>query len=277
MTTFGSHLFADFVPDEDAIIVERMRAAGALIIGKTNVPEYGYGSNSYNPLFGLTRNARRCDRHYRRLERAVLESYIGETAREIFRMARVFVTGSADGLGKMAAELLIEQGHNVVLHARSAARADEIRKKIAGAEEIVVGDLASIAETKSVADQVNKLGRFDAVIHNAGIGYREPKRVKTVDGVPQLFAVNTLAPYILTALIKMPKRLVYLSSGMHYGAGSHLEDMLWEKRRWNGSQAYAETKFQDVLLAFAVARMFPEVKSNSREPGWVPTKMGGAG
>ena len=129
------------MPDEDAIIVERMRAAGALIIGKTNVPEYGYGSNSYNPLFGLTRNARRCDRHYRRLERAVLKSYIGETAREIFRMARVFVTGSADGLGKMAAELLIEQGHNVVLHARSAARADEIRKKIAGAEDIVVGDL----------------------------------------------------------------------------------------------------------------------------------------
>ena len=277
LTTFGSHLFADFVPDEDAIIVERMRAAGALIIGKTNVPEYGYGSNSYNPLFGLTRNARRCDRHYRRLERAVLESYIGETAREIFRMARVFVTGSADGLGKMAAELLIEQGYKVVLHARSAARAEETRKKVGGAEHIVVGDLSSIAETKSVADQVNRLGRFDAVIHNAGIGYREPKLVKTVDGLPQLFAVNTLAPYLLTALITMPKRLVYLSSGMHYGAGSHLDDMLWEKRRWNGSQAYAETKFHDVLLSFAVARLFPEVKSNSLEPGWVPTKMGGAG
>jgi NAD(P)-dependent dehydrogenase (short-subunit alcohol dehydrogenase family) len=220
---------------------------------------------------------RRCDRHYRRLERAVLESYIGETAREIFRMARVFVTGSADGLGKMAAELLIEQGHKVVLHARSAARAEETRKKVGGAEHIVVGDLSNIAETKSVADQVNRLGRFDAVIHNAGIGYREPKLVKTVDDLPQLFAVNTLAPYLLTALITMPKRLVYLSSGMHYGAGSHLDDMLWEKRRWNGSQAYAETKFQDVLLAFAVARLFPEVKSNSLEPGWVPTKMGGAG
>jgi NAD(P)-dependent dehydrogenase (short-subunit alcohol dehydrogenase family) len=137
--------------------------------------------------------------------------------------------------------------------------------------------LASIAQTKSVAGQVNKLGRFDAVIHNAGIGYREPKLVKTVDGLPQLFAVNTLAPYILTALIKMPKRLVYLSYGMHCGAGSHLDDILWEKRRWNGSQAYAETKFQDVLLAFAVARLFPAVQSNSLEPGWVPTKMGGVG
>jgi NAD(P)-dependent dehydrogenase (short-subunit alcohol dehydrogenase family) len=192
-------------------------------------------------------------------------------------MARVFVTGSADGLGKMAAALLIEQGHEVVLHARSTPRADETRKKIAGAQDIVIGDLASIAETKSIADQVNKLGRFDAVIHNAGIGYREPKLLKTADGLPQLFAVNTLAPYILTALITMPKRLVYLSSGMHYGAGSHLDDMLWEKRRWDGSQAYAETKFQDVLLAFAVARLFPGVTSNSLEPGWVPTKMGGAG
>jgi NAD(P)-dependent dehydrogenase (short-subunit alcohol dehydrogenase family) len=102
-------------------------------------------------------------------------------------MARVFVTGSADGLGKMAAELLIEQRHKVVLHARGAARAEETRKK-------VVGDLSSIAETKSVADQVNRLGRLDAVIHNVGIGYREPKLVKTVDDLPQLFAVNTLAP-----------------------------------------------------------------------------------
>jgi len=166
-----------------------------------------------------------------------------------FMMARVFVTGSADGLGKMAADLLIKQGHQVVLHARSAARADETRKKVVGAEDVVVGDLSSIPETKSVADQVNRLGRFDAVIHNAGIGYRESKLEKTADGLPQLFAVNTLGPYLLTALITMPKRLVYLSSGMHYGAGSHLDDMLWERRRWNGSQAYAETKAASSIAA----------------------------
>ena len=198
-----------------------------------DVVDVGRSRDAVDWAFVVDREPRRrCDRHYRRLERAVLESYIGETAREIFRMARVFVTGSADGLGKMAAELLIEQGHKVVLHARSAARAEETRKKVGGAEHIVVGDLSNIAETKSVADQLNRLGRFDAVIHNAGIGYREPKLVKTADGLPQLFAVNTLAPYLLTALITMPKRLVYLSSGMHYGAGSHLDDMLWEKRRW---------------------------------------------
>jgi NAD(P)-dependent dehydrogenase (short-subunit alcohol dehydrogenase family) len=54
-----------------------------------------------------------------------------------------------------------------------------------------------------------------------------------------------------------------------------LEDMLRTKRRWQGSEAYAETKFHDVLLAFAVARLSPNVLSNSLEPGWVPTKMGG--
>ncbi len=114
--------------------------------------------------------------------RQVLRRYFPEAAQQKdCRMAHVFVTGSADGLGKMAAELLIEQGHKVVLHARSAARADEIRKTIAGAEEdIVVGDLASIAETRSVADQVNKFGRFDAVIHNAGI--RPPRIQARKDG-----------------------------------------------------------------------------------------------
>ena len=141
-------------------------------------------------------------------------------------MARIIITGSSDGLGKMAAEPLIEKGHNVALHARNAPRADEVRKTFADAQDIVIGDLSSIAETRSVADQVNALGSFDAVIHNAGIGYREPKLSKTSDGLPRLFAVNTLAPYLLTALISMPRRLVYLSSGMHYGAGSHPDDTL---------------------------------------------------
>ncbi len=191
-------------------------------------------------------------------------------------MARVFITGSSDGLGKMAAELLIEQGHRVVLHARNQIRAKQTFDAVPGAEAIVTGDLSSIAETKEVASQVNALGAFDAVIHNAGVGYREPKRM-TDDGLPHVFAINTLAPYILTATIEMPKRLVYLSSGMHHGAGTDLGDLTWSRRSWNGSAAYAETKFQDVLLAFAVARLFPDVYSNALEPGWVPTRMGGAG
>jgi NAD(P)-dependent dehydrogenase (short-subunit alcohol dehydrogenase family) len=190
-------------------------------------------------------------------------------------MARVFITGSTDGLGRMAAELLIDQGHQVVLHARNPKRAQDVSARLPNREGIVIGDLSSIAGTREVAEQVNRLGRFDAVIHNAGIGYREPKRIETQDGLPQVFAVNTLAPYILTALIEKPKRLVYLSSGLHHGANASLEDLTWTVRPWHGTDAYAETKLHDVLLAFAVARQWSDVLSNSLEPGWVPTKMGG--
>jgi NAD(P)-dependent dehydrogenase (short-subunit alcohol dehydrogenase family) len=136
---------------------------------------------------------------------------------------RVFITGSSDGLGKMAAEFLIAEGHRVVLHGRSDRRAKEALNTVPKAEAAVVGDLSSLAQTKSVAEQVNKHGAFDAIIHNAGVGYREPKRLVTEDGLPHVFAINTLAPYVLTALITKPKRLVYLSSGMHHGANTNLD------------------------------------------------------
>jgi NAD(P)-dependent dehydrogenase (short-subunit alcohol dehydrogenase family) len=191
-------------------------------------------------------------------------------------MARVFITGSSDGLGQMAAKLLIEQGHRAVLHARNDQRGQEALSAVPGAETVVIGDLTSIAQTRKVAEQVNALGSFDAVIHNAGIGYREPRRIATEDGLPHLFAVNTLAPYILTALIKKPKRLVYLSSGLHQGGDESLKDLAWEHRAWQGQQAYSDTKLHDVFLAFAIARRWKDVLSNALEPGWVATKMGGA-
>ncbi len=142
----------------------------------------------------------------------------------------------------MAAQLLIEQGHKVVLHARNQERARDAQSSIPSAEATVVGDLASIAQTRGVAEQVNRLGRFDAVIHNAGVGYRELRRIETEDGLPHVFAINTLAPYILTALIDKPKRLVYLSSGMHRRAEASLQDITWTQRRWQGAEAYAESK-----------------------------------
>jgi NAD(P)-dependent dehydrogenase (short-subunit alcohol dehydrogenase family) len=190
-------------------------------------------------------------------------------------MARVFITGSTDGLGAMAARLLIDAGHEVVLHARNASRADDARRAMPEAKAIVIGDLSAIDAMRDVAKQANALGRFDAVIHNAGIGYREPRRIETVDGLPHVFAINVLAPYVLTASIGRPARLVYLSSGMHHGSRADLGDIEWRARRWNGAEAYAESKFMDVLLALAVARYWPDVSSNALEPGWVPTKMGG--
>jgi NAD(P)-dependent dehydrogenase (short-subunit alcohol dehydrogenase family) len=164
-----------------------------------------------------------------------------------------------------------------VLHARNAKRADETLLSLPTAEAVVVGDLSNIAGMRDVAKQANAVGRFDAVIHNAGIGYREPRRIETADGLSQLFAVNVLAPYVLTSLIERTSRLVYLSSGMHHGAHADLDDLNWTSRRWQGSTAYAESKLLDVLLAFAIARRWKNVLSNALEPGWVPTRMGGAG
>ena len=116
--------------------------------------------------------------------------------------------------------------------------------------DVVTGDLSTVRGAREVAEQVNRLGRFDAVIHNAGIGYREPSRVETEDGVPEVFATNVLAPFVLTALIERPARLVYLSSGMHHSAVADLDDLAWTRRRWSGATAYAESKLYDVLLGF---------------------------
>jgi NAD(P)-dependent dehydrogenase (short-subunit alcohol dehydrogenase family) len=176
----------------------------------------------------------------------------------------------------MAAQRLIGAGHEVILHARNDKRARDARAATPNAQGVVVGDLASIAETRGIADQANRLGPFDAVIHNAGVGDREG-RIETVDGLEHIFAINLLAPYLLTALIKPPARLVYLSSGLHRSGNPDLTDLQWKRRRWNGFQAYSDSKLFDVVLAFAVARRWPAVMSNAVDPGWVATKMGGRG
>ena len=189
-------------------------------------------------------------------------------------MAHVFITGSADGLGLAAAKALIGSGHEVVLHARSAARAKAI-SQVAG-RAVVVGDLGSAAETRDVAAQVNALGRMDAVIHNAGV-YGERQRGATPEGHAVTLAVNVLAPYMLTMLIERPHRLVFLSSDLHRGGEGSLDDIDWTRRAWDAGRAYAESKLHVVALAFALARRWPQVWSNAVDPGWARTKMGGAG
>ncbi|WP_432712720.1 SDR family NAD(P)-dependent oxidoreductase [Pedobacter sp.] len=179
-------------------------------------------------------------------------------------MARIFITGSADGLGQLAANALISQGHKVVLHARNAARGREALVKVCGAETVVAADLSSVDETIQLAEKVNALGRFDAVIHNAGL-YHAPAK--------ELFTVNTLAPYILTCLVQKPQRLIYLSSDMHEGGLSKLDSFKTDI----GRITYSDTKLHVVMLCKAVERKWSEVYANAVNPGWVPTKMGGAG
>jgi NAD(P)-dependent dehydrogenase (short-subunit alcohol dehydrogenase family) len=188
-------------------------------------------------------------------------------------MARVFITGSSDGLGLAAARSLIDQGHEVVLHARSDNRACLLADLAA---PVVVGDLRSLEATKGVARRVNALGCMDAVIHNAGV-YRESTRNPTPEDHAGTLAVYTLAPYVLTALIERPARLIYLSSSLHRGGEGSLPDLDWTRRRWDAGRAYAESKLHAVAFAFAMARRWTDVMCNAVDPGWVRTKMGGAG
>jgi NAD(P)-dependent dehydrogenase (short-subunit alcohol dehydrogenase family) len=190
-------------------------------------------------------------------------------------MARIFITGSSTGLGLLAAQRLLAQGHEVVGHARNEQRAVDLREALPDVP-IVLGDLSLIAETRSVAEQVNTLGRPDAVIHNAAV-YRLPRRIETGDGLCLTFAVNVLAPYLLTALIKRPDRLVYLTSGMQSSGTANLDDAQWTRRSWDWMQAYSESKLFDTMLALGVARRWPQVHANAVNPGWVPTRMGGTG
>ena len=178
-------------------------------------------------------------------------------------MASIFITGSADGLGQLAAKSLAEQGHQVVLHARSAERGRQAKQKVPQAAHVIVGDLSDGEETKRVAYAANAWGRFDAVIHNAGV-YQAPAK--------EIYHVNVIAPYLLTCLIQRPKRLVYLSSDLHLRGRANLDAF-----KKDGRTSYSDSKLYVVMLCMAAARKWAGVYANAVDPGWVPTKMGGPG
>ena len=190
-------------------------------------------------------------------------------------MARVFVTGSSTGLGLATATALVDDGHSVIVHARNRRRGAELDGLVRRGADLVIGDLANLAEVLDIAHHVNALGLTDAVVHNAGV-YIDRTRVATVDGHTNVLAVNVLAPYLLTTVIERPGRLIYLSSGMHRDGDPSLRDIDWHDRRWNGVQAYCDSKLYVTALAMAVARRWSNTFSNAVDPGWVPTRMGGA-
>ena len=185
-------------------------------------------------------------------------------------MARILVTGSTTGLGLAAALELIAGGHEVIVHARNHDSASTLP----AAAGTVIGDLGEPDQVLAIVDQLRSGGPLDAVIHNAGSdGTRQ--RTANSHGQPLVLAVNLYAPYLLTALIDRPARLIYLSSDMQTGGRADLSDIDWANRPWNGTQAYSDSKLFVTTLAFAVARRWPEVCSNAVDPGWVPTRMGG--
>jgi NAD(P)-dependent dehydrogenase (short-subunit alcohol dehydrogenase family) len=179
-------------------------------------------------------------------------------------VSRILVTGSSDGLGRAVAKALLQEGHAVTVHARTRGRLAAVQDLLDGGAQAVVGDLAKPDEVRGLVQQANALGRFDAVIHNAG-----------VIGGPTLLPVNVVAPFVLTAEMERPDRLIYLSSSMHHGGQPDLAGVDWSGGR--DSSSYSDSKLFVTALAAAVARLWPDVSTHAVDPGWVPTRMGGPG
>lgn len=173
-------------------------------------------------------------------------------------MSRIFITGSVDGLGRAAAQTLLDEGHQVILHAREPGRLDAVRDLLDRGAQAVIGDLSDVQQIRQLAEQVNRLGRPDAVIHNAGM----------FTG-PQVMPVNVIAPYLLTALIERPKRIVYLSSSMHFDGAPELNGVDW---LGGAAGSYSDSKLFVTALAAAVARLWPDVISSAVDPGWCRPK-----
>lgn len=178
-------------------------------------------------------------------------------------MSRILITGSAEGLGRAAAETLQAAGHDVIVHARSRSRAAVLDPLAERGAAVVIGDFAERDDVLRIAEELGD-EPLDAVIHNAGVWSGRA-----------VMPVNVIAPYLLTALLTRPRRLVYLSSGSHYsGSAAALKGTDWRGRT---AGSYSDSKLFVTALAAAMDRLRPGVVGNAVDPGWVPTRMGGPG
>lgn len=187
-------------------------------------------------------------------------TYIDENVRPLDgEPKRVLITGSTAGAGQLAAAYLLKRGHRVVAHARDAQRAADVRRDLPGLQDMVVGDLRNLDQTRALAERINALGEFDVIIHNAA-EYKAPD--------PQLLRSNSLSPYLLTALVTPPRQLSYLSSNQHLDGGLRLDEI-----RSGGGVSYPDSKLHMAMIGMAVARLRPESQVNALHPGWIPTWM----
>jgi NAD(P)-dependent dehydrogenase (short-subunit alcohol dehydrogenase family) len=191
-------------------------------------------------------------------------------------MAVICITGSSDGIGLATARVLVADGHRVLIHARSRGRGRPVLEQLGGEATLVTGNLAQLDEVHRLADQIRANGPVDTLVHNAGVWVRGNTPRTTADGLETTFAVNVLAPHLLTSLLAadLQGRLLWLgSSTAHYGR----PDPATLGRPQEPSQAYSDSKACDVALALAWGRRLPRIASAAVDPGWVKTKLASAG
>ncbi|MFI0462805.1 SDR family NAD(P)-dependent oxidoreductase [Saccharopolyspora sp. 5N102] len=176
----------------------------------------------------------------------------------------ILITGATGGLGRALAHRLAETGSRVLIHGRSAERAEAVRAEIAAATGsnrlgVLVADLAELRQVERLANDVRlRCDRLDVLVNNAGVGSGPPDsgREESADGIELRFAVNYLAGYHLTRLLQSllifsaPARVVNVAS-----AGQHPIDfddpML--VRNYLGYRAYAQSKLAQIMYTFDLA------------------------
>ena len=203
----------------------------------------------------------------------------------------ILVTGATDGHGKAVAGRLARDGARVILHGRDDARGEAAMEEIrATAPEADLGwqraDLASLGEVREMADRVGaEVERLDALVNNAGIGplLDGDARLESVDGHELRFAVNYLAPFLLTRRLEpllagsAPARIVNVTS-----AGQtpiDFDDVMLE-RSYDGVRAYTQSKLAQVMHTIDLAEAHGDdgVTANCLHPAtFMPTKLIAAG
>lgn len=198
----------------------------------------------------------------------------------------VLVTGATSGIGKITARELARMGAKVVIGGRNPQKVSDTLeeiKQVSGNAELsgLVGDLSSLAEVRRLALEFQeKNDRLDVLVNNAGAYFT--KYFKSADGFEMTFALNHLAPFLLTNLLldmlktSAPARVVSVSSGAHSGGKMDFDDLLYEKRKYSGWQAYSQSKLANILFSNELASRLngTQVTSNTLHPGFVATNFG---
>jgi NAD(P)-dependent dehydrogenase (short-subunit alcohol dehydrogenase family) len=196
----------------------------------------------------------------------------------------VLVTGGSGGIGRATALGLAVMGAHLAITGRDRGRAEDAAVEIhtagGGQVDVFVADLSCQSEVRRLAQEVlRSLVRIDVLVNNVG-GYWNTRHV-TADGLERTFAVNHLAPFLLTDLLldrltqSVPARVVTVSSNAHAMGRIEFDDLQGE-RSYSGARAYNQSKLANVMFSYELARRLhgTTVTANVLHPGVVSTSFG---
>jgi len=196
----------------------------------------------------------------------------------------VLITGGTAGIGRATAMGLATMGAHLGITGRDRGRTEEaaaeIRAASGGQVDVFVADLSSQPQVRRLADEVlQAYPRIDVLVNNVG-GYWNTRQV-TADGLERTFALNYLAPFLLTNLLldrlkqSAPARVVTVASNAHTTGRIDFDDLQGE-RSYSGSRAYSQSKLGNVLFTYELARRLAAsaVTADALHPGVVNTSFG---